>query len=158
MASEEQKKLNRYRLVSLSFASFAMATWQMLGESSFLLTSLVGDNTLNVMEKEMGLEIAGNSPKEVMMEISRILIDEFGFADDIEVTGDDEKIITLKVKQCSYRDYTDFLMKNGVEKPFLCPVLTTCQAGLKRMGYKMKDNIEEWREERGSIITFERIA
>jgi len=49
-------------------------------------------------------------------------------------------------------------MKNGVEKPFLCPVLTTCQAGLKRMGYKMKDNIEEWREERGSIITFERIA
>ncbi len=157
MASEEQKKLNQLRLISLALASLAASVWETLGDSAFSFSGLMGDEVLKVMEKEMGLEIAGNSPKEVMMEISRIFVDEFGFASDIEVEGDDDTKITLKVHECANRKFTDKLLEAGVEKPFICPIMTSCQAGLRRMGYKMREDVEKWPQGKGSIITFERI-
>jgi len=157
MAGEEQKKQNQLRLISLALSSLASSVWNTLGESSFSFSGLMGDEVLKVMEKEMGLEISGHSPKEVMMEISRIFVDEFGFATDIEVSGDDDAEIVLKVNGCVNRKFTDKLLDAGVEKPFICPIMTACQASLRRQGIKMSEDVEKWVEGKGSIITFKRV-
>jgi hypothetical protein len=149
--------INQLRLSNLALSSLASAVWETMGESSFSFSGLMGDETLKIMEKEMGLVISGKSPKEVIKEITRIFVDEFGYASDIEVLGDEEGVITLKVHQCANRHFTDKLLEAGVEKPFICPIMTSCQAGLRRMGFKMHENVEKWHEGGGSIITFERI-
>jgi hypothetical protein len=48
-------------------------------------------------------------------------------------------------------------MDAGVEKPFICPILNACQAALRRMGYKMREDVEKWADGKGSIITFKEI-
>jgi len=109
---------------------------------------------LHIMEQEMALEIGGETPADVLMEISRIFVDEFGFAGDIEVVVVSDDEFQLKVHTCVNRKFTDMLMEAGVEKPFVCPVLNACQAALRRMGYKMHEKVEKWSEGKGSIITF----
>ena len=154
MATEEKKKENRLRLTNMALLSLASGTWDTLGESVFAFSGPMGDRILHIMEQEMGLEIGGETPADVLMEISRIFVDEFGFAGDIEVVivSDDE--FQLKVHTCVNRKFTDMLMDAGVEKPFVCPVLNACQAALRRMGYKMHEKVEKWSEGKGSIITF----
>lgn len=157
MATEEAKKENRLRLTNLALLSLAAGTWDMLGDSSFALSGPMGNQILDVMEREMGLEIAGEDPNDVIMEINRIFVDEFGFASDIEVNQDADGNFELKVRNCVNRSFTDKLMEAGVEKPFVCPILNSCQAALRRMGHRMRENVEKWPEGKGSIITFKGI-
>jgi hypothetical protein len=156
MATEDQKKENRLRLTNMALLSLASSTWDTLGESAFAFSGPMGDHVLAVMEKEMGLEIAGENPEDVMTEIGRIFVDEFGFCGDIDVETNNDTY-TIKVKQCVNRAFTDKLMAVGVEKPFICPIMNACQAALRRMGYKMREDVEKWPEAKGSIITFKGI-
>ncbi len=157
MATDEQKKENRLRLTNMALLSLASSTWNMLGDTSFSFSGPMGSQILNVMEKEMGLEIAGENPKDVMMEIARIFVDEFGFAGEIDVVQHDTEHFEVKVKNCVNRSFTDKLIEAGVEKPFVCPILNANQAALRRMGFKMHETVEKWVEGKGSIITFEAI-
>lgn len=157
MASEEQKKQNQLRLSNLALLSLATSTWNTLGESSFAFSGGMGNAILKVMEKEMGLEIAGESPEDVMMEIGRIFVDEFGFAGDIDVCASGEDQYEVRVKNCINRNFTDRLMDAGVEKPFVCPIMNACQAALRRMDFKAHENVEKWEEGKGSIISFKLI-
>jgi hypothetical protein len=156
MATEDQKKENRLRLTNMALLSLASSTWDTLGESAFAFSGPMGNHVLEIMEKEMGLEIAGENPENVMTEISRIFVDEFGFCADIDVDTDGDTY-TVKVKQCINRAFTDKLMAAGVEKPFICPIMNACQAALRRMGYKMHEDVEKWPEGKGSIITFKEV-
>jgi hypothetical protein len=115
----------------------------------------MGDHILEVMEKEMGLEIAGDDPQEVMIEISRIFVDEFGFCSDIDVEAN-EGDYTLTVKKCVNSKLADQLQAAGVEKPFICPIMNACQAALKRMNFKMRSDVTKLAEE-DSIITFKSV-
>jgi hypothetical protein len=157
MATDEQKKKNQYRLMSMALTGLASGVWNTLGDSAFAFSGPMGNQILNIMEKEMGLEVAGDSPQEVMMEIGRIFVDEFGFAGDIKVEADGEEKFVVHVQNCINRRYTDRLVEAGVEKPFICPILNACQAALRRMDYKMHEDVEKWSEGNGSIITFEGI-
>ncbi len=157
MATDEVKKENRLRLTNMALLSLASSTWDTLGESAFAFSGPMGSQILKVMEQEMGLEIAGETPEDVMTEIGRIFVDEFGFCGDIDVESDGDSLYTVKVKQCVNRRFTDKLADAGVEKPFICPIMNACQAALRRMGYKMHEDVEKWAEEGGSIITFKAI-
>jgi hypothetical protein len=157
MATEDQKKENRLRLTNLALLSLSSSTWNMLGDTAFSFSGPMGTQILNVMEKEMGLEIAGETPKDVMMEINRIFVDEFGFAGAIDIVERGEGEYELRVKNCINRSFTDKLMAAGVEKPFICPILNANQAALRRMGFKMHENVEKWVDGNGSIITFKQI-
>lgn len=157
MATDEQKKANRLRLTEMSLVSLTTSTWDILGETAFAFSRPMGRRILNIMEKEMGLEIGGETPEHVMMEISRIFVDEFGFASDIEVKTTDDDKFELRVRNCVNRSLTDKLMEAGVGKPFICPVLNACHAALRRMDYKMHEDVEKWVEGKGSIITFTRV-
>jgi hypothetical protein len=157
MATDEQKKENRLRLTNMALLGLASSVWDTLGETSFAFSQPLGDAILEVMEKEMGLEIAGESPEDVLNEINRIFVDEFGFASDIALANTDDTKFEVKVRECVNRRFTDALMDAGVEKPFICPIMNACQAALRRMGYKMHENVEKWSEGKGSIITFNKV-
>ncbi len=157
MATEEKKKENMLRLTNIALLSLASSTWDTLGSSSFAFSGPMGDHILEIMEKEMGLEIAGENPHDVMMEINRIFVDEFGFASDIDVDELGDEHYQIKVRNCVNRSFTDRLMNAGVKKPFICPIMNACQAALRRMGYKLHEDVEKWPEGKGSIITFKGI-
>ncbi len=157
MATEDSKKENVLRLTTMALASLTAGVWDTLGDSSFALAGPMGDEILQMMEKEMGLEIAGESPKDVINEICRIFVDEFGFAKDIavEMKGDEE--VVLKVKSCINVPFTARLRAAGVEKPFICPIMNACAAALKRMHFRMRNDVVKWDEGNGSIITFTKV-
>jgi hypothetical protein len=155
MATEEKKKQNMLRLTQIALSSLSAAVWDTLGETSFALSSSMGDQILEMFEKEMGLEIAGESPEAVINEIGRIFVDEFGFAQDIKTTvSNDGNQIELRVTNCINRAFTDRLLAAGVPKPYICPVMNVAVAALRRMGYKMRPDIAKWQEGGGTIITF----
>lgn len=157
MATEEKKKENRARLANLALLSVAAGAWDVLGKGVNALGGPMGDSVLKVMEKEMGLEVGGEDPEAVLMEVGRIFIDEFGFATDIEVKALDDEHFQLKVKNCVNRQFTDKLMEAGVEKPFICPIMNASRSALKRMGYRVHEDVEKWEEGKGSIITFSKV-
>jgi hypothetical protein len=157
MATEEQKKQNQIRLSNMALLSLASGAWDTLGESAFAFSGPMGTHVLEVMEKEMGLEIAGEDVQDIMMEISRIFVDEFGFASDIEVLELGPEHYQLKVRNCVNRNFTDKLMAAGVEKPFICPILNACNAAMRRMGYKYHSEVSKWVDGKGSFIEFKGI-
>lgn len=158
MATEEKKKANRLRLTNLALLSVTKGAWDVLGRKGVnSFSGVMGDSILHVMEQEMGLEIAGEDPEAVLMEISRIFIDEYGFASDIDVERVDDEHFRLKVHNCVNRSFTDKLIDNGVDHPYICPIMNATRSALKRMGYKVHENIEKWPEGKGSIIEFSQV-
>jgi len=157
MATEQQKQQHQLRLTNMALVGITAGVWQTLGDSAFALSGPMGNQILDMMEKEMGLEVAGESPQAVVSEIARIFVDEFGFASDIQVEAQGDEKLRLKVCDCANRAFTDKLMEAGVEKPFICPIMNACQAALRRMGYRMREDVVKWVEGKGSIITFESI-
>lgn len=154
MSTESEKKQNQIRLVNMALLGLAAGTWDVLGKGVNAFSGPMGDEILKVIEQEMGLKIAGEDPTTVMTEISRVFIDEYGFASDIEVSAQDGEHFQLRVRNCVNSSFTDKLLAAGVEKPFICPIMNACRAALRRAGYKTHENIERWMEGQGSIITF----
>jgi hypothetical protein len=157
MATEEVKKQNQVRLANMALLSLAAGAWDVLGKGVNAFSGPMGDEILKVMEQEMGLEVAGEDPEAVMTEISRIFVDEFGFASDIDVVINDNSHFQLKVHNCVNRNFTDKLTNAGVEKPFVCPIMNATRSALKRMGYKCHEDVVPWKEEKGSVISFSAI-
>ena len=156
MATEEQKKKNVMRLMTLMIGGMAKALYDMFGESAFAVMNEVGKTTLEIMEQEMGLEVDGENPKDVITEIGRIFADEMGFVESF-TTEQDGSEITLSVHHCQGWDLTQSILKTGVDIPFTCPIMNVCQAALMRMGKPAQKSIAALPETRGSAITFKLI-
>ncbi len=157
MATEQKKQDNRTQLANLALLSVAAGAWNLLGNGVNAFSGPMGNEILKIMEKEMGLEIAGEDPEAVLMEISRIFVDEYGIASAIEVNIQDAQHFQMKVHNCANAAFTDKLREAGVEKPFICPIMNAARSALKRMGYKVHEDIEQWKEGKGSIISFSAI-
>jgi hypothetical protein len=144
-----------FRLAKLTLYGLTTGIWDLLGEGSLGLSRLIGAQILPVLEKEMGLELGGESLVDVATEVGRLAVDEFGLAEDVEVSGDEDKIV-LKVRRYGlYRLFND-LVTAGVEKVFIEPFLCTGLAILDRKGIKATSSAETWVEGKGVTITFER--
>lgn len=156
MATEDEKKRNMVRLLNMTLLGVTKGVWDFVGESSFALSRNIGDEIIRMMEKEMGLEIAGETPLDVVHEISRLFVDEYGFARHIEVSETDG-IIKLDVQHCLNRKLDDQLGEAGVEKPFTCPVMNSVVAAFRRMNIRAHQDVVKNPEGNGSIITFELI-
>ena len=158
MATDEKKKENMLRMTQISLNALASSVWNALGESSFALTTLMGNHILEMFEKEMSLEIAGESPEAVIREIQRIFVDEFGYAQGITTTMlDGGNKIELRVSGCVGRHFRDKLIAAGVQKQYICPIMNTTVAALRRMGYKVHSDIRPLTEQGGSIITLTKV-
>lgn len=153
MATEEQKKKNVMRLMTLMIGGMAKALYDLFGETAFATMNEVGKSTLEIMEQEMGLEVDGENPKDVLTEIGRIFADEMGFIESFSTAEDGNKL-TLTVNHCQGWNLTQSILKTGVEIPFTCPIMNVCQAALSRMGRPVQKSISPIPETRGSNIEF----
>ena len=157
MATEEQKKANQLRLANLTLFGVTAGLWELLGDTALAVGPQIGEEILKVMEKEMGLEIAGETPEAVLAEIARLFVDEFGFAGNIEVVTEGDTI-TMKVRNCLNRTLTDRLVAAGVGKPFICPIMNSGLVAMRRLGIKAQQNVVKWTEGNGSLISFKLIG
>lgn len=153
MATEEQKKQNMLRLARMTLFGLTTGVWDLLGEGSLGLSHEIGDEILPILEKEMGLEIAGEDPVQVLQEVGRIMVDEFGFAQSVDVSGDGDRLV-MKVHSCANRKLSDDLEAAGITHPFICPFMCVSDAVFDHMGIKVMSKVDRWHEANGSIITF----
>ena len=137
MATEEEKKRNLGRINAMIIYGLEKGLWNLLGESALALSTTVGEGMLEKLEQTMGLEIAGESPQDVLTEIGRIFVDEIGIATkfDITVSGDD---VDFVVEHCVLLNVEKDLVDAGV-KPFMCPYLNIAAAAMRdRLGLKAR--------------------
>jgi hypothetical protein len=156
MATDEQKKANMYRLAKLTLYGLTTGIWDLLGEGALGLSHEIGDQILPVLEKEMGLELGGDSLLDIANEVGRIAVDEFGAAEDVEVSGDNDKVV-LKIRGYALYRLFDDLAAFGITHPFICPFLCVGDAILDHKGVKAIGSVEKWEKGKGSIITWELI-
>lgn len=153
MATEEEKKQNMLRLARLTLFGLTTGVWDLLGEGAMGLSHEIGDEILPILEKEMGLEVAGEDPIQVLQEAGRIMVDEFGFAQSVDVSGDGDRFI-MKVHSCANRKLCDDLETEGITHPFICPFMCVSDAVFDHMNIKIISKVDRWHEGNGSIITF----
>lgn len=135
MATEEEKKRNLARMNAMIIYGLERALWELLGESAMAMTATVGEGMLEVMEKTMGLEIAGEDPQDILTEIGRIFVDEIGVALKCDITKEDDKV-SMVVQDCMLLPAKADLIASGIP-PFMCPYLNIAAFAMrKRLGAK----------------------
>ena len=154
MATEEQKKGRQLRIFNDIIAAFAKGLYELFDDSALAMADTIGTELLVEMEQELGLEIAGEDPQEILTEVERLLVDEYGMSKDASMTIDGDKI-DMKIEKCIMWKATEDLLKNDVP-PFTCVPMMMASASLhKRLGKKSKfEGINQDTDNRICHITF----
>ena len=152
MATEEQKKKQLVRVFSLMIVGLAKGIYDTLGDSAYALMKSVGENLLDVMQKEMGLEIEGEDPADMLNELLRIWVDEIGFIEEAKVE-ETENGWVVTGSGCKGWNLTQKLLASGIKEPFTCPIMNSMNAGLGKMGVKTHIHIEPLPKVRGTKFT-----
>ena len=124
MATEEAKKRQLVRVLSLMVEGLAKGIYDLFDDTAFALMKTVGEDILEIMQKEMGIEIEGEDPHDVLNELLRIWVDEIGFFDDANVEETDDGWIVTG-HHCKGWNLTQRIMKLGVKEPFTCPIMNS---------------------------------
>ena len=137
MATEEEKKRNLARINAMIIYGLEKGLWDLLGESALSVSTTVGEGMLEIMEKTMGLEIAGEEPQDILNEIGRIFVDEIGIAVKFDITETEDEV-RLLVEKCVLLNVEKDLVASGI-KPFMCPYLNIAAAAMRqRSGLKTR--------------------
>ncbi len=137
MATEEEKKRNLARINAMIIYGLEKGLWDLFGESALATTNLIGNGMLELLEKTMGLEIGGEDPQDVLTEIGRLFVDEFGIATRFDIKRMDDDIDFI-IENCVLMQVEKDLVEAGI-KPFVCPYLNISTAAMRnRMGLKTK--------------------
>ncbi len=118
MATEEQKKENFNRLIGITLDSIITGMWDLFGESSFATSKAIGEQSLAIIQKEGGAEIAGVSPEHVMTELFRLATDEIGIIEGGSGKFENGRI-TLNCEKCMLAQLCNQLQTKGVQ-PYYC--------------------------------------
>ncbi len=139
MATEEEKKRNLARINAMIIYGLEKGLWDLFGESALATTNTVGEGMLEVLAKNMGLEIEGEDPQDILTEIGRLFIDEYGIALDFDIQKEGD-VVSLHVHRCVLMQVEKDLIEAGI-KPFVCPYLNIATAAMRRrMGMKTRIN------------------
>ena len=137
MATEEQKKGRQLRLFNDIIAAFAKGLYELFDDSALAMADTIGTELLVEMEQELGLEIAGENPQEILTEVERLLVDEYGMSKDAKMVITDDRI-DMQIEGCLMWKATEELLKNDIP-PFTCVPMMMASASLhKRLGKKTK--------------------
>lgn len=137
MATMEEKKLRQLKLFNDIVFGFAKGLYDLFGESALATVDTIGEDILEDMEHELGLEIAGEDPKDILTEIERLMVDEYGLCKSAELVMDDGEI-DLICEGCLMWKATRDLQEEGIP-PYTCVPMMMASAALhKRLGKKAK--------------------
>jgi hypothetical protein len=135
MATEEQKKTRQMKLFNEVIFGLAKGMWELFGEGAFALSTEIGEEILEEMEHDMGLEIQGETPQDILTEIERIYVDEVGGALAADLKIKDDRIDVF-IEGCILKHACTDLQKEGI-KPFTCvPMMLAAAALRERLGLK----------------------
>jgi hypothetical protein len=153
MATEEEKKKTMFRMTSMMISGMAKALYDLFGDSALAAMNVVGENLLAIMENEMGLEISGEDPKDILTEIGRLYQDEFGLVESFTLDGD-EKELHFTIKKCKLWKLSRKVLETGVDMPFTCPILNVGQAAMMQKSKRSHRKIDSSQEECTISYTF----
>ena len=139
MATEEQKKVRMIRLFNMVIAGMAKGLYDLFGDAAIGIVGPIGEELLEEMEHQLGLEIHGEDPQSILTEIERLLIDEYGLMKDgrIEIHPETHEV-DLLVKDSLLWDASTELHEAGLP-PLACVEMMIAEAALrKRLGRKAK--------------------
>lgn len=156
MATEEQKKRQMVRVFSLMIEGLARGIYDLFEDSAYALMKSVGENLLGIMQKEMGLEIEGEEPADVLNELLRIWVDEIGFFEEASVEEIDNGW-QIVGHNCKGWNLSQKLLESGVKEPFTCPIMNSMNAALGKMGVKTRMQITPQPETRGTKFTLTKV-
>lgn len=137
MATMEEKKLRQLKLFNDIVFGFAKGLYDLFGDTAVATVDTIGEDILEDMEHELGLEIAGEDPKDILMEIERLMVDEYGMCKTADLVIDDGQI-DLTCEGCLMWRATRALQEEGVP-PYTCvPMMMSSAALHKRLGAKAR--------------------
>ncbi len=154
MATEQEKNARQAQMLGLITFSMTLGIWEMVEESATSLTPIIGAQLLGEIEKRLGLEIAGEKPQDLFVELGRIFVDELGFGSEVKVESV-EKTILVTFKNAIGSPEFAMLKERGVEKLFSHPFLCTGIAALTKMGIKARGNVAVDKATNTQTITFD---
>lgn len=152
MATEDEKKRQLVKVFSLMIEGLAKGIYDLFEDSAYSLMATVGKDLIEIMQKEMGFEIEGEAPNEVMNELLRIWVDEIGFFEEAKVEKTDKGWVIIGSK-CKGWNLTQKILATGVKEPFTCPVMNTMHAALEKVGVKVHMKIEPQPKIKGTKFT-----
>jgi hypothetical protein len=133
----EEKKLRQLKLFNDIIFGFAHGLYDLFGESALATVDSIGEDILEDMEHELGLEIAGEDPKGILTEIERLMVDEYGLCKSAELSIEDHEI-DLICEGCLLWKATKDLQEEDIP-PYTCVPMMMASAALhKRLGKKGK--------------------
>jgi hypothetical protein len=135
MATEAEKRQRLLKVFNIGMYGMIKGLWDLFGDTSMATANSIGAMMLATVEKESGLEIAGENPEDILQEIVRLLVDEVGTmsAGTVQMNGDR---VSIACKECFLREATGWLEAEGVQ-PFAClPMGLSAAAMRKRLGVK----------------------
>ena len=153
MATDAKKAENRLKMYQMMVMGSALGIWDLIGETAMAISPKIGEQLLTMMEKEVGLEIAGETPEHILAELGRLYVDEIGGASAAEL-GTDGNELSLKLRNAAGKELILQLKAAGVE-PFFEPVMCAGLAALARLGKRARVSVEMWEEGNGRIIHYE---
>jgi hypothetical protein len=154
MATDPEKILHRARLWGLVAIGMTQGIWDMVEESAASLSPSIGETVLGEFERQLGLEIAGEKPEDLLVELGRIFVDEYGYASEAKVEHTNEIIRVSLLNALGMPEWAN-LQDHGVEKLFSHPYLCTALAALARSGIKARGKVELDKAAKSQIVTFE---
>ncbi len=156
MATEEEKKRQLIRVLSLIIEGLAIGIYELLEDSAYALMRTVGKNILEVMQREMGMEIEGEDPMDVLNELLRIWVDEIGMFEDAKVEETKNGWVVVG-NHCKGWSLSSRIVKAGVKEPFTCPIMNSMNAALDKMGIKTHMKIEPQEATEGTKFTLTKV-
>ncbi|MCB0164338.1 MAG: hypothetical protein KDI79_08940 [Anaerolineae bacterium] len=139
MATEAQKRERQNRMFNMVIAGMSKGLYDLFGEAAVSVITPIGEEILEEMEHELGLEIHGENPQEILTEIERLLMDEYGMFKDgsLEIHPDTHEVDVL-ITDSALWHATAELHEAGLP-PLACVEMMVTGAALrKRLGRKAK--------------------
>lgn len=136
MATEEVKKARLMKLFNSVVFGFGKGLYDLFGDSAIATASSIGEDLIEEMEHEMGLEIHGEDPDAIMTELARVLEDEYGLIKDARFSHDGNEG-NVFCQGCELWHATEDMLASGAQ-PFHCVPMMVIDAALnKRLGLKV---------------------
>ena len=159
MASETEKKDRLLKIFNIAMFGLIEGIWDLFGEASFATINSIGDKLLRVIENEIGFEVKGETPKEILTEINALLVNEIGTMEAGMVIMDESGKVSMACEKCCLQKATGWLENEGVQ-PFACVPMNIFAAAIrKKTNYKHKVLGRSWDEESETcVISFQIIS
>lgn len=139
MATEEQKKARMIRLFNMIIAGMARGLYDLFGDAAIGVVGPIGEDILEEMEHQLGLEVHGEDPQTILTEIERLLIDEYGLMKDAKIEIHPETHEVDLLIQGSVLWEANIELNEAGLPPLACVEMMIAEAALrKRLGRKAK--------------------